>query len=382
MGEATRPTSYGGLRVLIAGGGVAGLEAMLALRDLAGDLVDIELLSPEPHFWYRPISVAQPFDPSRAYRFELSGIAAAVGAGFTPGDLSAVDNDAHLVKTSQGVEIAYDVLVIACGTSPGPGLAGALTFRGPSDTEAFRSLLAEIEAGVVKRIAFVLPKRAGWSLPLYELALLTATYLEERAIEDVELSLVTHEPAPLRLLGQAAGEAVASLLDERGITLQTGHYPVSFEQGRLELVPEASLFVDRVVALARLEGRPIGGVPADGEGFIGTDRSGRVYELTDVYAAGDITRFPIKQGGIAAQQADAVAEAIAAKAGADVTPEPREPVLYALLLTGKAPLYLRAALGTGHGDSSVVANEPLWWPAAKIAGRYLAPFLATHEKLD
>jgi len=137
--------------------------------------------------------------------------------------------------------------------------------------------------------------------------------------------------------------------------------------------------VDRVVALARLQGQQIAGVPADAEGFIGTDRSGRVYELADVYAAGDITRFPVKQGGIAAQQADAVAEAIAAKAGADVTPEPREPVLYGLLLTGKAPLYLRAELGAGHGDSSVVASEPLWWPAAKIAGRYLAPFLATHQ---
>ena len=147
MSEATRPTSHGGLRVLIAGGGVAGLETMLALRDLARDLVDIELLSPEPHFWYRPISVAQPFDPSRAYHFDLSSIATAVGAGFTLGDLSAVDNDAHRVTTSQGAEIAYDVLVIACGTSPGPGLAGALTFRGPADAEAFRSLLAEIEQG-------------------------------------------------------------------------------------------------------------------------------------------------------------------------------------------------------------------------------------------
>jgi hypothetical protein len=58
--------SFGGVRVLIAGGGVAGLEALLALRALAGDLVDLELLAPEPAFWYRPLAVAEPFDAGRS----------------------------------------------------------------------------------------------------------------------------------------------------------------------------------------------------------------------------------------------------------------------------------------------------------------------------
>jgi sulfide:quinone oxidoreductase len=37
-------------RVLIAGGGVAALEAALALRALAEDRVRVELLAPEPQF--------------------------------------------------------------------------------------------------------------------------------------------------------------------------------------------------------------------------------------------------------------------------------------------------------------------------------------------
>src|SRR5579859_4348168 len=116
MGQSERSASYGDLRVLIVGGGVAGLEAMLALRDLAGDLVDIELLSPEPHFWYRPISVAEPFDSSRAYRFELSALAAAAGVSFRQGSLLGVDVNRHRALTSNGCQIAYDVLVIATGT--------------------------------------------------------------------------------------------------------------------------------------------------------------------------------------------------------------------------------------------------------------------------
>ncbi len=95
--------------------------------------------------------------------------------------------------------------------------------------------------------------------------------------------------------------------------------------------------------------------------------------LTDVYAAGDLTQFPVKQGGIAAQQADAVASAIAADAGATVKPTAFKPVLRGLLLTGRAPRFLRSKMGTSH---SLADTEPLWWPPAKIVGRYLTPFLA------
>jgi sulfide:quinone oxidoreductase len=104
-----------------------------------------------------------------------------------------------------------------------------------------------------------------------------------------------------------------------------------------------------------------------------TDLEGRVVGMTDVYAAGDATQFRPKQGGLAAQQADAVASAIAAEAGADVRPEPYRPVLRGLLLTGFVPRYLRTDVQAG---TSIVDTEPLWWPPAKIVGRHLAPFLA------
>jgi sulfide:quinone oxidoreductase len=380
--KAHRPTAHGGLRVLIAGGGVAGLETMLALHALAGDLVDIELLSAEHEFWYRPLSVAEPFDAGRAHRFEVAGIAETVGALFTPGELRSVDPEAHLARISAGAEIEYDALVIACGALPRAALPGALTFRGPADSEAFRRLLGEVEAGAVMSIAFALPHDGVWPLPLYELALQTAAYVEVRGLQNVELTVVTREPAPLALFGEAASEAVSALLGERGIALLTGHYPASFEDGILTVVPKATIRADRVVALPRLEGQQIEGIPQDGDGFISTDDRGRVHGLSHVYAAGDITSFPVKQGGIAAQQADAVAAAIAAQAGAAVKPHPFDPVLRGLLLTGATPAYLRTELHPGRGDTSTVAREALWWPPGKIAGRYLAPFLATYADLE
>jgi sulfide:quinone oxidoreductase len=379
MGQASRPGSYGGLRVLVAGGGVAGLETTLALRELAGDLVDIELLSVEQHFWYRPLAVAEPFGRARAHRFELPELVASVGATFTPGAVLAVDTQRRLVQTSQAPELAYDVLVVACGTKAIPILDGALTFRGPSDSERFQTLLSELETGRVRRLVFAVPPSAGWSLPLYELALLTASYLEERGIEGVEVSLVTPEQAPLQLLGPIASDVVERLLAERFVQLHAGTRAGPFVGGRLELDPGPALNADRVVALARLEGQRITGIPHDRNGFVATGPDGLVEGLDDVYAAGDITRFGVRQGGIAAQQADVVAEAIAARAGADVEPSSFEPVLHALLLSGGEPLYLRAELG-GDDPGFTISTEPLWWPPAKIAGRYLSPFLATRVR--
>ncbi len=375
MAETSYTKRYGGLRVLVAGGGVAGLEALLALRALAGELVDLELLAPEPRFWYRPLAVAEPFEPESAYDLDLAAVADAVAAGFTLDRLASVDADTHTARTGLGATIHYDELVIACGTLPRRMLEGVLTFRGPADEEAFTALLSELEQGLVRSVAFVVPGTAVWPLPIYELALLTATRLEQRAV-DVELVLVTTESAPLTVFGEAVSEAVSAVLADHGISLHTDCYASRYDGDRLELVPGSTVRAERVVALPLLEGSQILGIPQDAEGFIATDSSGRVRGLSQVYAAGDITQFAIKQGGIAAQQADALAELIAARAGAPVKPEGFRPVLRALLLTGGAPLYLRSEPTGGHGDTSTVSTEPLWWPPAKIAGRYLAPFLA------
>ena len=361
---------------------MAALETTIALHDLAPHLVDVELLAPEHEFWYRPLAVAEPFGLARVVRFELGDLASSVDATFSLGALVSVDADARTATTSHGQEIEYDTLVLACGARPVPALEGALTFRGPADSETFRRLLADVRSGAVESIAFVLPAAVAWGLPLYELALLTATYLERQGIRSVELTFVTHEPEPLALFGGDASDAVRAVLGEKGIELVTGTHATSRGSGELTLVPGGELEADRIVALPRLVGPEISGLPHDRDGFVSTDPFGRVLGVHDVYAAGDATTFPVKQGGIATQQADAVARSIAAEAGADVTPEPFHPVLKGLLLTGGPSAYLRSELGGGHGDTATVSGEALWWPPAKIVGHYLAPFLAGRDEID
>ena len=367
------------VKVLIAGGSFAGLEAMLALRVLARDRVAVELLAPDPEFLYRPLAVAEPFGLAEAHRFPLGSLAARSGARYRPGRVAAVDAPAGRVKTSQGEALAYDALVVACGAQPEEALPGALTFKGTQDVARFKKLLEEIDSGTVQRVVFAVPAGVSWPLPLYELTLLTASRARSAALKTV-ITIVTPERGPLALFGTSASNLAHDLLEKQGVQLALEQHPVRFSEGNLELLGGQTMAVDAVVSLPRLRGPFLSGLPHDREGFLDVDDHGRVKHVSGVFAAGDVIAFPVKQGGLATQQADVVAETIASEAGIPVQPTPLDPILRALLLTGDRPAYVRAALGGHHGDPGVSGWEPLWWPPAKVAGLHLAPFLA--ENLD
>ena len=371
------------LKVLIVGGGVAALEALIALRALAEERVSIDLVTPDPYFTYRPLAVAEPFGIGEAKRYDVVEIAAAHGAAVHLAGIRGVDADAHAVVTWDGRSLPYDVLLVAIGAQPVTAVPGSITVKGPGYTERFRSVLRELASGSVKHVAFAVPSGASWPLPLYELALMTANQVASQGGRATRLSLVTPEAAPLELFGRAPSEAARELLDARQIRIHTERSPTEFDAGELSLVPEGTLPADRVVSLPRLVGPRLSGLPADPDGFIPVDLHSLVTGERDIYAAGDATNSPIKQGGIATQQADAAAEAIAARAGAPVQPEPFRPVLRGMLLTGSTPRYMRADVSGGQGDDSAVSEHALWWPPSKIAGRWLAPYLALrHAELE
>lgn len=361
--------------VLIAGGGVAALEAMIALRQIAEERVDLTLLAPDKQFTYRPLAVAAPFGLGSVARFPLEDLTTGCGAHYEQGAVTLVSPEAHSVHTSRGRSLDYDALLVATGAQIRESIPGAIVFGGPKDSRAIEMLFEDIRWSLVHRIVLAVPTGVGWTLPLYELALLIADRLTDEET-NAEIAFVTPEERPLAVFGSQASESVRALFSERGIELRTQTHPVSFEGHTLALVGDGPIEADWVLTLPRLVGRPVDGIPNVQDGFIPTDEFGRVTGVDDVYAAGDGTNFPLKQGGIAAQQADAAAETIAAAAGVPIAPKPFEPVLRGLLLTGRRPAFLRADLEGGHGGSSVASPEPLWWPAGKIAARYLGPYLA------
>ena len=192
----------------------------------------------------------------------------------------------------------------------------------------------------------------------------------------VSCAVYTPEEAPLILFGTSPSQAVSELLAARGIEVHPGATVTAEEDGRLVTMPGAvALEADHVVALPLLEGPGIAGIPTDANGFIPIDEHARVKGCDDLYAAGDGTNFPIKQGGLGTQQADAAAEHIAARAGAPVEPRPFHPVLRGMLLVGDESLSLSHSLTGGEGEGSA-SLDYLWWPPHKVSGRYLATWLA------
>lgn len=364
------------MSLLIAGGGPAALEAALAVQRLAGEQVPITLLVDRDDFVYRPVAVAEPFGFAAPQHFSLPRLAADRGFTLVKGSVAGVDPDHHRVLLKWNGQLPYEVVLLALGARPEEAIPGALTFRGTEDSACLRDALERLHAGEPLRVAFVAGVDTAWTLPLYELALMTVRWAQTRGLA-LEPWLVTWEERPLTIFGDAAAASVAELLADAGVRLWTAAFAENVEDGRLWVSLEGGLPVDLAVALPRLVGPAIPGLPADPQGFVPVDAYGRVIGVPDVYAAGDMTSRVVKQGGLATQQADAAAAAIVAAAGLPVDTEPYHPVLRAMLLTGEQPRYLRRA--AGRQDDAADASP--WWPPHKIAGRELAPYLTAHPEL-
>ena len=260
--------------------------------------------------------------------------------------MTGVRPGAREVETRDGPPVAYDALLLALGARPADALAGALTFAGPRDVLAVKEAIEALAPGTT--VVFVVPPGIGWTLPLYELALQTA------GRPDVGVALVTPERAPLEAFGDEASEAVARRLKRARVALRLGARALDVVDGRVRLEAGAPLAADLVVALPRLAGPAVPGLPHDADGFAPVDPYCRVRGVEGVWAVGDMTAHPLKQGGLATQQADVAAAGIAAAAGADVAVRSYRPALRGLLLTGAEPTFLERRPGApSRSEASV-----------------------------
>jgi sulfide:quinone oxidoreductase len=362
-------------RVVIAGGGIAGLEALIALRRQVPELTRVTLVAPRDRFAYRPLGVEEPFGGGAGRRYALSAIAADLRAAYVRDALAAVDPGGRTVTLSSGATLAYDTLVIALGAHAYPAFGHGITFDREHEPAAFDELLEDIDARLVPRVAVVVPEHVGWTLPAYELALSTRAYGLSPRGRDIDVTVVTHERQPLAAFGTTASRAVAGVLADAGVEVLCDREALVMSDGAL-IAGQRWVTADRIVALPRLAGPRPSGVPCDLHGFVPIDGHGRVRGLDGVYAAGDGTAGPIKQGGLAAQQAGALAAHIAWRLGAGPEPEPLAPVLRGILTTPDGPLYLQADLGPGPaGEGSVASWQPLWPAPGRVASRWLAGYL-------
>lgn len=415
----SRRSQGGAPRVVIAGGGFAALEALLALRALLRAKAQITLVSPSRRLAYRPAATIEAFSSKAPRGYDLAKIAADCGASFRHDRLEAVAASKRKVRLGSFATLPYDALVLAVGARARVAVPGALTFCDQREVPQMRSLLADVSASRARRILFAVPEGCAWPLPLYELAMLTAHHARLHSLE-VDVTLASPSHVPLEMFGAEASLTVAAMLDQRGVRFLGDVVPRRVgADGDLELRSGAVIAADRVVAAPRLRGPRLSGVPSRMGGFVPVDGEGRVEGLDGVYAAGDMTTFPVKHGGLAAQQADVIAATIAASFDAPLS-EAQAPIrrlllrpLQARLLGGSKPLTLRTMLDAAGQplpsrgavaavEPSLAAVEPplaaVEPPLAaeaqppvertggesrveKVGGRYLGSFLAGREPI-
>lgn len=371
MSSAAGSQQSSSLPIVVAGGGVAALEAILALRAAGGDDVPIELVCPDRRFTYRPLSVLEPFSEVEPHTVDLAEFAAEQRVVLRQGRVTRVRPADHLVGTDAGEEIAYRALLIATGAEATPALRGAMSFGGHADTFALRGVLDHIEWRQATALAFVIPDRSQWVLPLYELALLSRSRFDAHGATDATVTVLTAERDPLELLGEQASDTLLMLLTRSGVRLMTEVDVRDADDRALLLADGSKLAADHIFTMPRWRGTPMEGLPVDDDGFVRVDGCCRARGVADVYAAGDITAGFPKQGGLAAAQADAAASAILADLGRPVEAVPFEPVLRGVLLTGDVLDTLRGHLPQDH--------ELPWLPPTKIVARHLGTYLGTRD---
>jgi sulfide:quinone oxidoreductase len=331
------------LQVVVAGGGPAALATLDTLRELARGLVSLTVVVPETE-------TPALRHVARAARAELYG-----------GRVDLVDPRRHEVRLADGRRVAYDALVLAVGARPQVPYARARTFFGgkPGAVAVARDrLVGDLADRRVRSLAFVVPSRIGWALPLYELALQTG-FAARAAGLDVPLRLLTAEAMPLELFGTTHGPALRAWLDAAGVTFRGGTGVTELPGGVLREGRDGVKFVrERAIALARETGPALRGVPADGDGFVLTGEHGAVRELPDVFAAGACTEYPVRQHDLAVQQGVVVATALAQRAGAAVTPAPWRPLVRGVLAAGGGRALALERGGATAGARSGPAATP------------------------
>jgi sulfide:quinone oxidoreductase len=365
------------LRVVVAGAGIAGLEALLALHALAGQRVATTVLAPEPTFVMAAASVGTPFGHGPPPEHDVAAVVAAHGAQLVRDKLRGVHLGDRCAIAAGGERLAFDALVVAVGARPEAPYPAALTFRGAHDVDVVAGALGELEAGRVASLAFVVPPGTTWPLPLYELALLTAAHAELHDL-DAEILLVTPETAPLAALGEETARHATQRLAEAGVAMLACTEVHDITPGGELLRADRTVIArpERTIALARLRGPAIEGLPQEDDGFLPVDEAGRVGGMERIYAAGDAVASSPKHGGLSAQQAERAAHEIAQLAGAPVAAHRPAPVLRAQLLEGAGRTFVRRR---GAAGPVVLAGEALWWPPLKVAAPRLATYLIEHE---
>jgi sulfide:quinone oxidoreductase len=383
-------------RVLVLGGGFAGLETAYMLRMKLHDAVDLGVVSDRDTFLFKPNTIYIPFGAEEeSLLIPLDKPFHRRHIAFHQGRVTEVDVDRKLVHVGDGSVVPYDFLVIGTGATMRPaevpGLAEfASTIWTPSE---MRSLASRIEAlyararrGEHSEVLFLVPPNNKCSGPLYEIVFMLETWLRRHGVRDrVQIRYSTYERSFIHAFGPRLHTVVTDEFAARGIDGHTEELVEKVTDGEVVYRDGTHRRFDDLISFPPyVAAHTYTGLPADDRGFLTCDlRTRQVEGHPDVYAPGDAGDFPVKQAFLAFLQADAVAEHLASRIDGRAFAHPFDPVSMCVMemfdsatfaqvplrLTGDAadPVEVRP---DADGDYKVGVS-PVWRLGKKMLGLYL-----------
>ena len=385
----------GRAKVLVVGGGFAGLEAAFYLRWRLGDRADITLVSDKDRFVFKSNTIYIPFglDPEKLM-IPLDRPTRRKGIAFTQARAEEIDPVGKAVRAAEQT-IPYDYLVVATGASMRPeevpGLsAHAETIWTPeamlSLRAAFARLLADARQGRRRRVLFLVPPENKCSGPLYELVFMLDTWLHRNRVRSVvDIAWSTYETGFIQAFGPRLHDVVVGEFARRGITGYPDYAVDRVEAGEVRYRNGNALPYDLLVSFPPyVAATAFRGLPQDERGFLQTDPATRqILGHPDVYAVGDAGDFPVKQAFLAFLQADTGAERIAAEVLGVRATATFDPVSMCVMEEFDTATFAQVPLRlTGRPDRPLevrrdrdgmyrVGSSPAWRLGRKLLGLYL-----------
>ena len=311
-------------KVLVLGGGFAGVEAAIYLRKQE---MDVTLVSERDYFYIYPTSIWIPTGEvtKEDVSVPLDKLAFAHGFKLIIESVTNIEAKKRKITLESGrVLDDYDYIVVALGQGKmkHEGIENTLSICGkPEEATALYEQLDDLVLSGKGKIAMGFggnPKDASAVRggPAFEVLFNVDTYLKKKGIRDnFELTFF----APMAKPGQKMGEKALVMMDKMfkmtNINKKVGSKITSFDEEGVNFEDGTKLESDLMMFISAGKGHPIiesSDLPLSDAGFVVTNEYNEVEGFENIYAIGDSSAlmgpdWKAKQGHVAEVMAKNVA---------------------------------------------------------------------------